>query len=243
MLSEKPWNLEQVLIMLMGMIACIFGFNLLRDIVLHFSGPGKLDENSPLYLILFTLNIHGSILVGTGLFLWWHRLSLGSAFGIRPSRTSRALLFGLPTGILFLPVGNLLREISIQIMTRFGLGMPKQGAVLVLEHATTVFSRVYLSAFTIVLAPVAEEILFRGILYATIKQCGYPRAALWCSAIAFSAMHGNLPIFLPLTLLGLIFALLYERTDNLLTPIIAHATFNAINVAGLYFMDRGPGPV
>lgn len=242
MLSEKPWNLEQVLIMLMGMIACFFGITLFRDIILHFNGPGKLDENSPLYLILFTLNLHGAILIGTGIFLWWHRLNLRSAFGVRPSRIDRAILFGVPAGVLFLPVGRLLQMISIEAMDLLHLPMPKQGAVVVLEHATTAFSRVYLSVFTIVLAPVAEEILFRGILYVTIKQCGYPRTALWVSALTFSAMHANLPIFLPLMLLGLILALLYERTDNLLTPIIAHATFNAINVAGLY-LDHGPGPV
>ena len=66
-------------------------------------------------------------------------------------------------------------------------------------------------------------------MYPSIKQAGYPRAALWGTSLMFALWHFNLLTFLPLTVIALVLAMLYERHDNLLAPIVAHATFNAGN--------------
>jgi membrane protease YdiL (CAAX protease family) len=85
-------------------------------------------------------------------------------------------------------------------------------------------------AFTaIVLAPIAEEALFRGILYTTLKQRGFRRLAWWGNAVMFGIIHANLTALLPMIFLGLIWTWLYERTQNLLAPIAGHMTFNAIS--------------
>jgi len=87
----------------------------------------------------------------------------------------------------------------------------------------------------IVLAPVGEELLFRGLLYPWIKQAGFPRMALWGTAILFAAIHINLVLFVPLLVLALALTALYEWSDNLLAPIVAHSVFNALNLALLHF--------
>ena len=69
----------------------------------------------------------------------------------------------------------------------------------------------------------------RGVFYPLIKQAGYPRIAVWGSSLLFAAIHVNLATFLPLTLLAVVFVWLYERTQTLLAPIIAHALFNGVN--------------
>ena len=88
-----------------------------------------------------------------------------------------------------------------------------------------------------VLVPPAEESFFRGILYPWIKRAGFPRLALWGTALAFAATHSNLMSFIPLAAFALALTLLYERTGNLLAPIAAHAFFNAANMAKLYFLE------
>jgi membrane protease YdiL (CAAX protease family) len=103
-----------------------------------------------------------------------------------------------------------------------------------MQKADTLGCRVYFVVFSILIAPVAEEILFRGVLYPAIKQSGFPRSALWGTAVLFAAIHVNLPIFLPLLALGLALALLYEATNNLLAPIAAHGLFNAVNIVVFY---------
>ena len=81
----------------------------------------------------------------------------------------------------------------------------------------------------IVLAPLVEEILFRALLYPTIKELGYPRMALFGTALLFAAIHGSLMTMLPLFFLALAWTLLYEKTNTLLAPIVAHSVFNAVN--------------
>jgi hypothetical protein len=80
--------------------------------------------------------------------------------------------------------------------------------------------------------------LFRGILYPAIKQAGFPRIALWSTVLLFAAVHLNAVTFLPLAVLALILTALYERTDNLLAPITAHALFNALNFVALFLTEH-----
>lgn len=82
---------------------------------------------------------------------------------------------------------------------------------------------------TILLAPIAEEALFRGILYPTIKQAGHPRWALWGTSVVFGILHFNMATLAPLVFLAVVLAFLYESSDSLLTPIATHSMFNAAN--------------
>jgi membrane protease YdiL (CAAX protease family) len=62
--------------------------------------------------------------------------------------------------------------------------------------------------------------------------------------VAFAAVHQNWGVLLPLTIMGLFQVMLYERTDNLLAPITAHALFNGINVFYFYlgeYLNRHMG--
>ena len=95
-----------------------------------------------------------------------------------------------------------------------------------------------MSTVTILLAPFGEEMLFRGVVYPWIKQAGFPRLALWLSALIFAAFHVNLATFLPLFVLALALTILYERTNNLLAPVCAHALFNGFNFVQLYLSQK-----
>src|SRR5207248_2674530 len=85
------------------------------------------------------------------------------------------------------------------------------------------------------LAPVAEESLFRGILYPFIKQMGHPRLALWGTSILFGAIHLSLVVFVPLTLFAVVLVFVYEKTDKLIAPILMHVLFNTVNFFGAIF--------
>ena len=83
----------------------------------------------------------------------------------------------------------------------------------------------------VVFAPIAEELFFRGIVFnAWLREAG----RIWAyvgSAALFAAIHLSLESLLPIFLLGLALAWVYERTGNLLAPIAMHATVNGISVA------------
>jgi membrane protease YdiL (CAAX protease family) len=106
--------------------------------------------------------------------------------------------------------------------------------VQTLRIATSWSSRATLGIVTIGLAPVAEEILFRGILYSWGRRAGYPRLTMWVTSLLFAVVHFNAITMLPLLVLSVVLTLLYERTANLLAPIAAHSFFNALNFVMLY---------
>src|SRR5207245_8117127 len=121
------------------------------------------------------------------------------------------------------------------------LKVKEQQAVHALRVASSWFDRLALGLAAIVLAPLAEEMIFRGILYPALKQWGFRRLALWSTSLLFAAVHLNLATFVPLLVLSLILTLLYEKMDNLLAPITAHALFNGFNFLMLYLVEKQLG--
>ena len=83
----------------------------------------------------------------------------------------------------------------------------------------------------VIMAPVAEEIFFRGVVFNALLREGGRRWAYIGSSALFGVIHLELVAILPLFLLGLALAWIYERTTNLLAPIAMHATVNGISVA------------
>jgi membrane protease YdiL (CAAX protease family) len=108
-----------------------------------------------------------------------------------------------------------------------------QPTVRALQGDAPVWLTVYVGFAAVLVAPFVEEVLFRGILYPTLKGRGYRRTALWGVSLLFAAIHGNLMTFVPLTFLAIMLTLLYEETRNLLAPILTHALFNALNFTWL----------
>jgi membrane protease YdiL (CAAX protease family) len=82
----------------------------------------------------------------------------------------------------------------------------------------------------IVVAPLFEEILFRGFLFRGLSNSfGWVWGAV-LSAAVFGAAHLQLDVFLPLAALGFILAWAYHRTGSLWTNITMHALFNTVAV-------------
>jgi membrane protease YdiL (CAAX protease family) len=113
-----------------------------------------------------------------------------------------------------------------------------QPTMKILEISVSLPQRIYFGFTAIILAPLLEEILFRAILYRGIKQHGHPRLALFGSALLFATIHLSLLTFVPLTVLAVILALLYDRADNLMAPIVAHSLFNAANFFLYLYQDE-----
>ena len=82
----------------------------------------------------------------------------------------------------------------------------------------------------IVVAPLCEEIVFRGYLYPVMKKFSGPWVAGVCSALIFAAAHGSLVALLPLFVFGCVLVFIYEKTGSLWAPIAVHFCFNAATI-------------
>jgi uncharacterized protein len=82
-----------------------------------------------------------------------------------------------------------------------------------------------------VLAPMFEEMLFRGVLLRGFLA-RYPKGqAIAASAFLFGVAHLNIYQFILAFLLGLVLGWLFERSRSLIPCIALHATFNSMVVA------------
>jgi hypothetical protein len=80
----------------------------------------------------------------------------------------------------------------------------------------------------IVVAPVCEEMFFRGVMFRVLRQ----RMAFWPAAVADGVLFGLVhwsPVILPvLAVLGIMFCYVYERTGSIFPTIALHSLNNTI---------------
>jgi len=81
----------------------------------------------------------------------------------------------------------------------------------------------------VVCAPLAEEYLFRGLLYRALDREWGGARAIWGSAVFFAIYHPPAS-WIPVVLLGAFNAWLFRRSGNLWYSVAAHAIYNLVVV-------------
>jgi membrane protease YdiL (CAAX protease family) len=131
--------------------------------------------------------------------------------------------------IVFLPLSELL----------FPEGRPQQEVADMIANADTMVLRVALVAAAVVLGPVTEELMYRGILLKALERWGKVLALL-VSSLVFAAAHltgldpddlwRSAAVFLPpLFILGLVLARLTQKTGRLGPAIFLHSGWNLLS--------------
>ena len=78
--------------------------------------------------------------------------------------------------------------------------------------------------------PVVEELIFRGLGFARLRDiCGFWPAAL-VSALIFGLYHGNVVQFVYAGFLGFALCWVYEQTGSFLAPVVFHQAANLVSV-------------
>jgi membrane protease YdiL (CAAX protease family) len=161
--------------------------------------------------------------------VWWftvrkYGVGLG-ALGLRPFQMTSV---GLGCGLLLVSFAfNFCYNLFLAL---FGLRAQIDLVPLVAQLSSPWF---LLLAATVV-APVVEEVFFRGFVFAGFRErYGWPRAAL-ISAGLFSVLHLQPLAIPPIFLLGLIFAFLYQRSRSLWPAILMHVLMNALALGATY---------
>lgn len=91
-----------------------------------------------------------------------------------------------------------------------------------------------------VFAGIGEELVFRGMLQPELHRAtGNIHAAIWISAILFSAIHMQFFGFVPRVLLGVLFGYLYYWSGNILIPMLAHFVNNGFQIIMIYLYQLG----
>jgi membrane protease YdiL (CAAX protease family) len=235
-LADQEWRRESVVGLVTGILLFFTGTLLLLQLALRTSGVAD-GPNGPFWNLLGGLiALQLPILILSHGCIWFHGLGWREAFGFIWNRS--AFAWGIGVGLGAVAIGYPVMRVTVGWLERFGYPSEPQKAVQFLATAPA-WQQASIGVFAVFLAAIAEETLFRGILYRLGRTRPQRVAALVLTSILFGAVHFNAAAFLPLTLFGGALCWAYQRTGNLLTCIIAHSTFNAV---GLAVAILGPTP-
>lgn len=237
MLSEKKWSNEAVTRLFLAVLAS-YCFGIIMSSVVESMRWGQEMQRHFAEMVISGVSFHGLSFAWIYLFLLESDLSLKEAFGFCKSRL-KAIRYALLAGTFILPVAWGL-QIGCDYAIKALLNRKADPQFLVeelMKPDMPLKEQVFVGFLAIVMAPVVEEILFRGVLYPTCKRFMRPWIAVVVVSIGFGAFHMNWVSFLPLTLFGAILIWLYEKTGNLLASIIAHSLFNSVNFFFLVFNE------
>jgi membrane protease YdiL (CAAX protease family) len=229
MLSEKPWKLESVMLLVAGLFLSL-SVGATLGMLLGFLYPAQSFADRKFYHFLISFfSFQGAAIVLAHYFLKQHQMTWMQLLGLRSPSLKTGLALAVLVTIIAVPMALLLNQLVAWLMSLVQMEAVEQPTVTVLKVSAGAGQRICFGITAILVAPLVEETLFRGILYPLIKQRGYPMLALSSTSLLFGAIHGNLMTFVPLTFFAMVLTWLYEKTDALIAPIVSHSLFNTAN--------------
>jgi membrane protease YdiL (CAAX protease family) len=190
------------------------------------------SQTITLQLILANSFLYGSLILGIFGVIGFQRHSAISIFQLQLSRFPRAAASGLLWLVIIYPLILVIQQTvehfsgnndDAQLIVRFFVQHPD------LENRLSVI------LMAVVVAPIAEEIIFRGYLYGVMRRYFGRIPAILFSSLLFAAIHGNLSALPGLCILAVTLCLLYERTGSLWATMTLHGAFNTSTVVALIF--------
>lgn len=185
--------------------------------------------------------------------LFWKTMTHKPVFNLFKGRPLKPIHFLMVLGIVLLSFGLM----SVLIEWNNNIDLPDGAFETWAKNIESQLVEVtkYITSFTnvgqylfgvfviAILAGIGEEIVFRGLVQpAFFKATGNIHAAIWISAIFFSAFHLQFYGFFPRVILGAMFGYLYFWSGNLWVPIFAHFVNNFFAVSSIYFgLNELPG--
>jgi membrane protease YdiL (CAAX protease family) len=225
--QDTPWEWVDF-----GMVA-LFYWAFEKTIGWSFYGFGKwlgLSKSQQIHGIWFW---NFFVMVSSVYFLLWllkRRHGAGfSALGISALKWRH-----FSTGVIYY-IGAVPVLLSSGLITKwisdyFHITLEPQTPLILLKQETSLSYLIFACVLVIFIAPLCEEIVFRGFIYPLFRKRLGLKWAIPASAALFSMMHFSLLAFLPIMVLGALLAYLYERTGDIMSSICFHVINNGIAV-------------
>jgi hypothetical protein len=134
------------------------------------------------------------------------------------------------------PIGGVVLALAIEGLARY-LPIPKSLPMDAYFHDPT--SAYMMAAFGMTLAPLLEELFFRGFLYPSLRRGFGLTVGVLLTALAFAAIHGAqlgyawAPVF-SIFIVGVVFTMVRVRTNSVAASFLMHCGYNFALFAALW---------
>ena len=132
--------------------------------------------------------------------------------------------------------------IILHNLVLMALGVDTQGEAI-LRFFDSLESPVWFFFVGVVLAPIVEEIFFRGFVFQGFRQRYGWISAMLVSSIVFAAAHLDLVAFVPTFILGCLLAYMFQRSNSIWPGVILHFLVNAFGLCAAYAATQVPGVI
>lgn len=219
---QPAWNIWQglLLVSIVTIIEFPLGwFETPKDLdsvrgVLNFIGVGLGD--ALVYLLVIML------------FFKFIRRPFSDLGFVKPRKLYLALGF-LVGVLLFISIGLL-----GNVLTKL-LGTPApQSFTVAIKGANYPWEFALLTILGGGIAPIKEELLFRGLIYPPLRQTFGRGKGILLTGIFFATLHLEAVRFIPLFIGGIVLTWLYERSSSIWPAIVAHGTWNFLMAVALW---------
>ena len=225
----RPWNGSDVVyIVLVLALLHLFVAGLLHAL----QGAGWLNatEEVAVWVVAHGLALHWAALVV--IFYVARRRNISWRLGFAHTRWS--LRHGVVQGVLayvaaipFLMLYAALYHVWLQWS---GHEPTLQDAIELFAGMERGFLYFYFIVLAVVIAPISEELLFRGILLPALGRRWGVGAAIAISSVLFALLHFHVPSLVPLLVLSVALSLAYIYTESIVAPIVMHMLFNSVSL-------------
>ena len=227
LLKDPPWTARDVLWALVISVLWIVGIGILGVVAQHIGLP--IDPT--VIIVVGTL----LLLVPVWYFTFYKYGASWADLGLRSFRLDAV---GVGCGLML--ISFLFNLVYATVLARFGLQIQPDIAPM---FEASGFPVVLLFGGAII-APIVEEIFFRGFIFAGLRKSWNWQKATFASAALFALAHVVPTSILPIFILGVIFALLYEFSGSVWPAILMHMLTNTIALSFAYAVFQGwiPAP-
>ncbi len=159
-----------------------------------------------------------------------------AALGLSMKNWLRGVFLGIAGYITILPLFLLIVLLITRVSGYFDYQPPVHPLVNIFFKEANPFILGGFIVLAALVAPVIEEIVFRGFIYSAVrKRAGVTLAIIVTSAL-FSLLHMSIFSFLPIFFLGIVLAYLYEKTGLLISSITLHVIHNSLLISMVLLM-------
>ena len=219
-----PWSLNDLGRVLVLILALVVFMPLLRPYLLP--GKGPVDLHAWMAVSMTLLDLLVILMIAT--FSASKGWPLWRLFALTRRRCGTTLGAGLRAYVSVFPWLFVALFLMVEASRRLGWHPPAEPIQELLFHERRAGMVALTAGLACLVAPLAEELFFRGVLYAALRQRLGWIWAMVLSGAAFALVHTNVLGFLPIFALGCLLANLYERTGSLAVPVIVHMLHNGL---------------
>jgi len=240
-LRSRPWTWREACIIIV-ILAAMYSV----VVALASASQGLADSQSDRFLLLSvvvqTVLLHGAGVLAVVLLMRTRRLSWRQTFGLDARTVGKNVLQGVIFYLAAMPLVAVAGVLYRLFLVAVKYEVEPQGVVkILLDPAHSPWLQGYLVVLALAVAPIAEELLFRGVAFPVLMKHANARLALCCVSILFACAHFHVPSVVPLFVLAAAFAAAYAYSDSILVPMVMHVLFNGVSLAVVFLVRSIPG--